>query len=422
MNVYTVGQVTSFLRELLESHPHLSDIWISGEVTNLNRHGSGTLYFTLRDGSCSLRCVSFRRGYGAQTARLVEDGQQVVAHGRISLYEARGDLQFYVDFVQPEGVGALQAEFERLRAKLEQEGLFDEARKRSLPRFPRRIGVATSPSGAVFHDICQVLSRRWPLVEVVLASTPVQGPDAAPGVVNALAALNRRPDLDAIIVARGGGSAEELAAFNEESVARAIYGSRVPVISAVGHETDVTIADYVADRRAPTPSAAAEIVAPDRAEVRRWIANLAGEGSGQALRAVESRRTLLRQAATRLERRLPDLPRERQLLDDLLRQATSRVEHCLREARQQVASCGWRLKALDPLATLERGYAVVQREGRALTSAADVRAGDALDIRLRDGRFAATAGRVERRRPRRPASDGQQPLFEMPPSDRVPLP
>lgn len=421
MDIYSVSQITSFLREMLDSHPHLSDVWISGEISNVSRSGSGTTYFTLRDANSALRCVLFRRSYGAQTNRLVQDGQQVVAHGRISLYEARGELQFYVDFVQPEGVGALQAEFERLKAKLEDEGLFDEARKRPLPRFPQRIGVATSASGAVFHDICHVLERRWPIAEVVLAPTLVQGPDAPAGIVDALAALNRRGDLDVIIVGRGGGAAEELAAFNDEAVARAIFGSRVPVVSAVGHETDYTIADLVADQRAPTPSAAAEIVAPDRRDVGMRIDALAATALAALMRAVQSRRTTLVQATGRLDRQAPNFPEQRRRVDGLATRSTAALDRCLREARQALAGCGWRLRSLDPLATLARGFAIVQRNGRALVSARDVRPGDALDIRLRDGRFAATAGRVERRRVRRTAGDGQQPLFEMPPTERLPL-
>lgn len=421
MDIYSVSQITSFLREMLDSHPHLSDVWISGEISSVSRSGSGTTYFTLRDANSALRCVLFRRGYGAQANRLVQDGQQVVAHGRISLYEARGELQFYVDFVQPEGVGALQVEFERLKAKLEDEGLFDEARKRPLPRFPQRIGVATSASGAVFHDICHVLERRWPIAEVVLAPTLVQGPDAPPGIVDALAALNRRGDLDVIIVGRGGGAAEELAAFNDEAVARAIFGSRVPVVSAVGHETDYTIADLVADRRAPTPSAAAEIVAPDRRDVGMRIDALAATALAALMRAVQSRRTALVQATGRLDRQAPNFPEQRRRVDGLATRSTAALDRCLREARQALAGCGWRLRSLDPLATLARGFAIVQRNGRALVSARDVRPGDALDIRLRDGRFAATAGRVERRRVRRTAGDGQQPLFEMPPTERLPL-
>src|SRR4030042_1265687 len=264
MQIYSVTEGAAYLKELLETPPHLADLWISGEISNLSRSPAGHVYFSLKDETAQLRCVFFRRpNMGAP----LQQGMQIVAHGRVSLYEVRGDLQFYVDFVQPEGVGVLHAQFERLKAQLEEEGLFDEARKRPLPRFPRRIGVVTSPVGAVFHDICNILGRRWPLAEVVLAPTAVQGAEAGPGVVCALAALNDEESIELIIVARGGGSLEELWAFNEEPVARAIYGSRGPRVSAIGHETDYTIADFVADLRAPTPSAAAEPVAPHRLQV-----------------------------------------------------------------------------------------------------------------------------------------------------------
>ena len=272
MEVYTVSSITTYLRELLETDPHLADIWVSGEVSNLTRSTAGHLYFTLKDSDSQLRCVFFRGAtLQRDLASMVESGAQVVAHGRISLYEVRGDLQFYVDFVQPEGVGVLAMEFERLKARLEQEGLFEQSRKRPLPQFPQRIGVVTSPTGAVFHDICSILARRWPLAEIVLAPSAVQGPEAVRGIVAGIAALNDEPDMDVIIVARGGGSLEELWAFNEEAVARAIYASHAPVVSAVGHETDYTIADYVADVRAPTPSTAAELVAPDRRAIATTI-------------------------------------------------------------------------------------------------------------------------------------------------------
>ena len=292
MHVYAVREITSYLRELFESNPHLGDIWIAGEVSNVSRPSSGHVYFTLKDGDAQLRAVFFARRMApsSATSRLLENGHAVVAHGRIALYEQRGDLQLIVDFVQPEGAGALQAEFERLKARLEEEGLFDESRKRALPRFPRRIGVVTSESGAVFHDICHVLERRWPLAEIVLAPTPVQGPDAVAGIVGGIEQLCRHGGIDVIIVGRGGGSLEELWAFNDELVARAIFASAVPVISAVGHETDYTIADFVADRRAPTPSAAAEIVAPERLDVSVRLGIAAGTMES-ILRGAGARRT-----------------------------------------------------------------------------------------------------------------------------------
>jgi exodeoxyribonuclease VII large subunit len=384
MDVYSVSEVTTYLRELLETNPHLADLWVSGEVSNLTRSPAGHLYFTLKDENAQLRCVFFRRpNMGAP----LDQGMQVVAHGRVSLYEVRGDLQFYVDFVQPEGVGVLHAQFERLKAQLEEEGLFDEARKRPLPRFPRRIGVVTSPVGAVFHDICNVLGRRWPLAEVVLAPSAVQGPEAASGVVSALAALNDEGAIDVIIVARGGGSLEELWAFNEESVARAIYASRVPVVSAIGHETDYTIADFVADLRAPTPSAAAELVAPDRLEVTVRLSVLAASLLTSCRGEVESRRTVVSQAVGRMERLTPDLARERQRLDDLSRQANASLEALLRRWRERLSGFAGQLRSLDPNATLARGYALVQRDGHVVSSVAEVTGGERLSVRVKDGGF-----------------------------------
>ncbi len=419
MHVYAVREVTTYLHELFDSNPHLGDIWIAGEVSNVSRPASGHVYFTLKDGDSSLKCVFFAKRYqpAQTTAHLVEHGAAVVAHGRVSIYEQRGDLQLYVDFVQPEGVGALQAEFERLKARLEQEGLFDPARKRALPRFPRRIGVVTSESGAVFHDICHVLERRWPLAEIVLAPAPVQGPDAVAGIIGALHQLNQRGDIDVIIAGRGGGSIEELWSFNDELVARAIFGSAVPVVSAVGHETDYTIADFVADMRAPTPSAAAELVSPDMLEIRMRLGVATGTMESLIRQRVGDERAALHDAVRMIERRAPDTNRERQRVDDLTRRAQAAAEQGHRAAVHDVGGCVWRLKALDPFATLERGYAIVQRGAAVVSSTGDVSAGDVLDIRVKDGTFGAQVGGVgpvQRARPRRRVPDAQAPLFTMP--------
>jgi exodeoxyribonuclease VII large subunit len=418
VHVYAVHEITSYLRELFESNSLLGDVWITGECSNVSRPASGHVYFTLKDADAQLRCALFasRNRPAAASSRLVENGVAVTAHGRISLYEARGELQFYVDFVQPEGVGVLQAEYERLKAQLEQEGLFDESRKRLLPRFPHRIGVVTSESGAVFHDIRHVLERRWPLAEVVLAPTPVQGPDAVPGIIGGLQQLNRLGDIDVIIAGRGGGSIEELWAFNDEHVARAIFASGVPVVSAVGHETDTTIADFVADRRAPTPSAAAEIVAPDRAELRHRAGVAAASLESMLRERLASERASVREHVLLIERRAPDVNRDRQRADELTRRAWSAAERRYRDAVQRVGGCVWRLKALDPFATLDRGYAIVQRGAAVVSSVASIRAGDALDVRVRDGAFgvAVAGGATRRRRPKRHTADAQAPLFTMP--------
>jgi exodeoxyribonuclease VII large subunit len=419
MQVYSVSEVATYLKELLETNPHLADLWISGEVSNLSRSPAGHVYFTLKDETAQLRCVFFRR---PNMGLPLQQGMQIVAHGRVSLYEVRGELQFYVDFVQPEGVGVLHAQFERLKAQLEEEGLFDEARKRPLPRFPRRVGVATSPVGAVFHDISNILGRRWPLVEVVLAPTAVQGPEAAPGVVSALAALNEEEAIDVIIVARGGGSLEELWAFNEEPVARAIYGSRVPVVSAIGHETDYTIADFVADLRAPTPSAAAELVAPDRLEVTVRLSVLAASLFTSCQGEVERRRAGVTQAVSHLERLLPDMGRERQRIDDLWRQANASLEAFLRQRRERLSGFAGQLRSLDPKGTLARGYALVQRGGHVVSSVGEVSGGERLSVRVKDGGFpvrvekAAGAGHSTRQaRKGEKRGEGVQPLLMVDP-------
>jgi exodeoxyribonuclease VII large subunit len=289
-------------------------------------------------------------------------------------------------------------EFERLKARLAQEGLFDESRKRRLPMFPQHIGVVTSPTGAVFHDICSILDRRWPLAEVVLAPTAVQGTEAAPGIVAAIAALNDEPGIDVIIVARGGGSLEELWPFNEEAVARAIYASRVPVVSAVGHETDYTIADYVADLRAPTPSVAAELVAPDRRQVSIGLAVHIASLVATVESHVNRSRVAVGAAVSGMERWAPSVDRERQRVDDMLRAANAAVDLALRGNRDRIGGFLVQLRSLHPQATLRRGYAVVERDGDVVRSVRGVKSGDRLGIRVSDGAFAARVEQAERKK------------------------
>jgi exodeoxyribonuclease VII large subunit len=390
--VYSVGQIAIYVRELLETDTHLADLWVEGEVSNLTRSAAGHTYFTLKDESAQLRCVMFRRQY-AGTA--FEDGTQVTAHGRISFFERRGELQLNVDFVQPAGVGIWQAQLERLKAQLEEEGLFEPSRKRPIPPFPRRIAVVTSPAGAVFHDICNIIGRRWPLTEIVLAPTPVQGDEAAPAIVEALSRLNDESDIEVIIVARGGGSLEELWPFNEETVARAIYASRIPIVSAVGHETDYTIADYVADLRAPTPSAAAELVVPDQREVSRRLTGsmiaLVGWMTGELGR----HRAGVEQLSLGLRRSVPDVTQEGQRLAALLRGAHSAMAQALSGRRERLKGCAIQLRSLEPGGTLARGYALVQRrvDGQVVRSVSQVKGRDRLDVQVADGRFPAEVSR-----------------------------
>jgi exodeoxyribonuclease VII large subunit len=388
----TVSALARYLKDFLESNLTLTNLWVEGEISNLTRSQRGHVYFTLKDVRASIQCVMFQRQYRGAP---LDNGAQVLVHGNVSFYEQAGRIQLIVDFVRPAGVGARQAEFERLKEKLARDGLFDEGRKRALPRFPARIGVVTSPTGAVFHDISHVLERRWPLAEVVLAPTQVQGAEAALGVTEAIRQLNATANIDVIIVARGGGSIEELWPFNEETVARAIYASAVPVVSGVGHETDYTIADFVADVRAPTPSAAAEAVAPDRRDVSRrtevMLLALSGAMSGR----INQAQVNVEREGRRLGTALPDVSRQNERLVTQLRHAAAALARSLDQRVERTASFASRLQALDPAATLSRGYAVVQiRDGKqAVTSTKQVKGREKLDIHVEDGRFPAEVSR-----------------------------
>ena len=382
--IYGVSQVTGYLRDLFAYDDLLNDIWIEGEVFNMTRSAAGHSYFTLRDQQGALRCVLFRRGRGGQ--HLVS-GAQVVAHGRIGIYEPRGDLQLVADVIQPEGVGELQMRLEELQLRLSREGLFDESRKRALPAFPRRVGVVTSPTGAVWHDIRNVLTRRYPLVELLLAPAMVQGDAAAATIVEALTALNEEPDVDAVIVARGGGSLEDLWPFNEEAVARAVFASRYPVVSAIGHETDVTICDMVADLRAPTPSAAAELVAPDRDDLLMRVGGAARAIHSAASRHVERAAADVDARRQRLDRAAPSSDDLRIRVDDTLNRAVELLERRIERSRSRISAAEPALRALSPTDTLRRGYAIVADadSGAVLTDASDARAGQRIDITLHKG-------------------------------------
>lgn len=388
----TVGQITRYVKSVLENDYLLQDLWVEGEVSNLKVAASGHAYFTLKDEQASLRCVMWRSDVECQDL-LPQDGQSVLAHGRISVYEAGGAYQFYVDHFQLAGMGRLYIEFEKLKQHLAQEGLFDAERKRPLPPLPRRLGVVTSPTAAALQDILNVLARRFPLIQVVLSPTMVQGKQAPPQIVAAIQALNDYTDVDAIIVARGGGSLEDLWAFNDERVARAIAASRVPVISGVGHEVDFTIADFAADLRAPTPSAAAEMAVPDRSEL---LADLRAQQS-RLLGAMQWRLNEHKQSLTRLAQLLNrNSPRGyietlRQRVDELSQMACIHLNHLLTLRREQLGSLKARLSTLSPFATLERGYAIV-RHGetkRIVTSTVQVKAGEPITIQVRDGEFDA---------------------------------
>jgi exodeoxyribonuclease VII large subunit len=392
-SVWTVSDLTRYLRDIFEGDPALQNIWISGEVSNLSRPTSGHLYFTIKDRGAALRCVMWRN-QALRQAYLPQEGAAIEVFGSLGIYDAGGNYQLYAELIRPVGEGTLYQEFLRLKARLESEGLFDPERKRPLPEWPRRIGIVTSASGAALRDILNVLQRRYPLVEVILAPTAVQGDEAPPGIVKALQLLNSDYHPDVILLARGGGSAEDLWAFNDERVARAISASEAPVVSGVGHETDFTIADFVADLRAPTPTAAAELTTPDAAELALDLVNY----RQRLLRLVQglltTDRQMLRSQQNSLQRGSP-LARvrvARQRVDELGRRSAVQFVHGLRIQRARLSGLSQRLEALNPQAVLGRGYAIVRGAGGAvIRSAQQVKIGDRLDIQVADGQFPAEA-------------------------------
>ncbi len=390
MNVLAVNELTEYLVELFESDPILTDLWIQGEVSNFTRSTAGHCYFTLKDSESQLRCVFFKHD-ARWSSFIPANGDAIQAHGRVTLYEPRGEYQLRVDLVQPAGVGPLGLAFEELRARLEREGLFDPGRKRPLPRMPRTIGVVTSGTGAVWHDIQTVIGRRFPLAELVLAPARVQGDGAPESIVAGIRALCADPRVEVLIVGRGGGSAEDLWAFNDERVARAIFAARVPVISGVGHEVDVTIADFVADLRAPTPSAAAELCVPDSRELlgdvlaaRERLRALLGDQLDDARAEVtRARHTLARVSPANA------IAGQRARLSTLLRGAGQTLHHGQTLQRQRIGALERELAALNPRATLARGYALIEedRDGRPLTSTAAAQPGRELRVTVADGTF-----------------------------------
>ncbi|CAG0940464.1 Exodeoxyribonuclease 7 large subunit [Anaerolineae bacterium] len=388
----TVAQLVRQIKDVVESDHVLRDVWVRGEVSNFTQSAAGHLYFTLKEREAAIRCVMWRSD-AARVFRLPNSGDAIEVHGKVSLYEARGDVQLYVDEIKLTGAGALWQEFERLRARLDTEGLFAAEHKRVLPKFPRVIGVVTSRDGAVFHDICNVTRRRYPLVEILLAPTMVQG-DAAPTMIAGAIQTINDFGIDVLIVARGGGSIEDLWAFNDERVARAIYASRVPVISAVGHETDFTIADFVADVRAPTPSAAAELAVPDVRELRANI-RLFQQQIVQTMqdRVGDARVNLSRQVYA-IQRNAPDarIANDRQRVDDLSRRMIVRTLQVFALRRETLNGAMRQLGALNPEATLARGYAIVREKktGRVVKTKLQVVGRKEIAVRVSDGEFEAT--------------------------------
>lgn len=383
-NVITITEITRQIKYSLESS--FPRVWVEGEISNFKQHSSGHLYFTLKDEGAQLSALMWR----SRVANLIfqpEDGMKVIARGSITVYPPRGNYQLDVDQIQPIGLGELQLAFERLKQKLDAEGLFDAEHKKQIPEFPERIGLVTSETGAALQDIRSVLLRRHPSVEVILASVRVQGAGAAEEIADAIKQMNRYGGIDVMIVGRGGGSLEDLWAFNEEIVARAIYASKIPIISAVGHEIDFSIADFVADFRAPTPSAAAELAVRDRTELLEDIGNLCYTMRG----ALDNQLSGLRERTASLVtsysfNRPKDLVRElSQRVDELERNLRISFEHTAQIIHQKYISLQLQLQALNPSGVLKRGYAIVRKDGRIVSSANLLGNGDEADIQFHNG-------------------------------------
>lgn len=396
MAVYSVSDVTRYIKSLLSQEQALQHLMVRGEISNFRCYPSGHCYFTLKDAASTLKCVLFSSR--AQRLRFQPvNGLQVVATGNITVYEKDGAYQLLVDTLLPEGTGDLALAYEQLKEKLQAEGLFDQAHKQSLPRFPRRVGVVTSSAGAVLRDIYHVISHRWPAAQIVLYPVQVQGEGSAEQVAAGIEFFNRRhreQPVDVLIAGRGGGSMEDLWSFNEEIVVRAIYASKIPIISAVGHETDFTLADFAADVRAATPSQAAELAVPDRSELVRYVDSLSARLVQITKRQLQNKRLRLNAALQSTALRAPQqlLAERRQRLDKASLSLQQLMEAALKQRRHRLELALGKLDMLSPVHVLRRGYGLIEHENAIVTSVKQIKPGEELVLTFKDGRIRATAG------------------------------
>ena len=386
-NIYTVSQVNQYIKALLDRDRELTALYVRGEISNYKAYPSGHHYFSLKDGEGAIRCVMFKREAMSLRFR-PENGMKVIAFGRVAVFPRDGQYQLYCTSLTPEGVGDLHLAFEQLKQKLYAEGLFDPAHKKPIPRFPKRIALITSAAGAAVRDMLRILGARWPMAEVFLLPVRVQGTEAPGELCAAIAWANRHQVADLIITGRGGGSMEDLWAFNDENVARTIYHSAIPVISAVGHEPDVTIADFVADLRAATPSNAAELAVPDQSEVAVWLRQMEGRLAQAMGRKLErARKDLDRAARCRaLQDPMNYVDDKRMVLDYQREKLAAGLNAALNRERQRFGQLASKLDALSPLKVLGRGYAIPRKgDGGVVRSVSDVIPGDGLKLRVADG-------------------------------------
>ena len=381
--IATVSQINGYIKKILDQNIILNNVWIKGELSNFKLHYSGHIYTTLKDEGGVLKAVMFKSAASALTFT-PQDGMKVLARGKVGVYESGGVYQLYIEEMIPDGVGELYIAYEQLKAKLQAEGLFDERHKKPIPRFPSRVGVITAPTGAAVRDIINVITRRFPMAEIVLYPAQVQGTGSAQSVAAGIEYFNETNSVDTIIAGRGGGSIEDLWAFNEELVARAIFNSRIPIISAVGHETDFTIADFVADLRAPTPSAAAEIAVPSSLDLSASIKMQ----SSRLMQAQLSRLRTLQLKINSLKLKTPQeiINDNSQKLDNLTRRAENSFKLILSQKRRVLGEASGKLNALSPLNTLSRGYSIpVKGDGTVIRSVRDTKSGDEFVLKLKDG-------------------------------------
>ncbi len=386
----TVSELNNFIKHIFDSNRTLSAITVKGEISNLKRHSSGHIYFSLKDTDGQIRAVMFR-SYTYSMKFEPENGMKVIVHGSISVYPRDGSYQLYATSMQPDGIGALYMAYEQMKARLEEEGLFDSSHKRPLPAFPMCVGVITSPTGAAVRDIINVLGRRFPHAAVYLYPALVQGEGAEPSLIKAVDYFDKSGLVDVVIIGRGGGSIEDLWAFNGEALARRIYSASVPIISAVGHETDFTICDFVADLRAPTPSAAAELAVPDYRELLSRLVDMRERYDTALLRVCERLRDRLSRIteSPRIKEPQRIIAEHRENLADSFDALLAAYKATLTTSRYMLAGTAGKLSALNPLSILSRGYSVVTKDGE-LVSAGTLARGDSVCVRTKDGEFNAT--------------------------------
>ncbi|MBO7179078.1 MAG: exodeoxyribonuclease VII large subunit [Clostridia bacterium] len=389
--VYSVTELNNYVKALLDNDDNLKKVFVTGEISNFKNHYSGHMYMTIKDEGGAIKAVMFS-SYASRLKFVPENGMKVIIFGSVSLYNKDGSYQLYITDMQPDGIGALNLAYEQLKEKLGNEGLFNTEFKKPIPVFPNKIGVMTAPDGAAVRDIFSVLKRRYPVAEIVFCPVAVQGEAAAPDIAKAIKLFNEKNAADVLIVGRGGGSLEDLWAFNEEIVARAIFESNIPVISAVGHETDFTIADFVADLRAPTPSAAAELAVPDIFELKSDLLGLKQHLAVLMKNRLNSEREYLENTEKRLNLLSPvnKILNSRQELSNLYEKAVNSLNLKLNEEKSRVSVLSSKLDALSPLAVLSRGYSIAYNDDLPIKSVNDVTKGDNIKIKVTDGEFFAT--------------------------------